>query len=63
MLERVVLRCYNNKGLRKVMNDHFLVTYKSLTDNNLHCREFTQTIGPGPAMTLREAAVRIEVLQ
>ena len=36
--------------------------YKFFTDNILGCIGFSFTIGPGPAMTIREAAVRDEVV-
>ena len=53
---------YNiGKALRSGVT--FLVVYKLFTDNILRCRVIIQTIGPGPAMTLREAAVREEVVR
>jgi hypothetical protein len=57
-----MMRHRYNKVAVKTLNDQKLVAYKSLTDNVLHCREFIQTIGPGSAMTLREAALRVEVV-
>jgi hypothetical protein len=59
----VLMRDHHNKTLEQATNDQQLEAYKPVTDNILHCRDFSQTIGPGSAMTLREAAVSIVVLQ
>ena len=56
-----MVRPRHNRARENVMSDQKLDMYKSLTDNVLHCREFIQTIGPGPAMTQYEAAVEAEV--
>jgi hypothetical protein len=57
------MRDHHTPAGENVANDRKLEAFKSLTDNILDCKETTLTIGPGCAMTLREAVLRNEVLQ
>ena len=58
-----MLRCRYNIGKKLRPFVMFLVVYKLFTDNILRCRVIIQTIGPGSAMTIREAAEREEVVR
>jgi hypothetical protein len=51
---------YNKQQVIRRRSQNFDM-YKLFTDNILRCQKISQTIGPGCAMIMCEAVVRVEV--